>query len=501
MLASGWKSVKTFLKHSRWGFVVLGLLVFLMAVLETTRPFEYLRAALIDAFTQSKTVRHPDNLVIVEISSDDYKTLFGAKSPLEPGVVLDLIEAAQQLNPKVIGVDLDTSDPQWACAPEQKLKALTSPYSKVVWAQVPIESHENGEDADEGPPKITIAPVLGGILSEGSQMGLVRFPQDVDGYVRSFQSSYLVQGPIAYYERDPGCAHTRDGIVPMRAPEAKKSLGAPDMPAFFHRVAHYRGPAQANKEMKYLRFREARYSFFMVDAGQLLAKDSKGQIARRPLESNGVSRLNEPIVLIGGTYPEARDQYYTPLGPMPGVELIANAVESELGESTTVVGPGKTALFDATAGLAIILIYFVFRRRPHVAFFSSVLAMVAAVAAGSLLFYSRAAAFLNLVPVMLGMVIHQMIEGTTAAVHLRRELSEKEDAIEHLKNELAEAQLDMAFKQQASPVAAATLPIAPLIIVETTESTTVVEKEPEHSHAAGKAKKTHPHKRGHAAGK
>jgi seryl-tRNA synthetase len=103
-------------------------------------------------------------------------------------------------------------------------------------------------------------------------------------------------------------------------------------------------------------------------------------------------------------------------------------------------------------------------------------------------------------------VIHQMAEGTQQAVELKEHLTElkdkvaeKETEIEQLKSQLGEARLEI-LERQASSVPAATAQATPIIVVET-ESTTVVEKVPEHSHAAAKAKKTHPHKRGHAAGK
>src|SRR5262249_37760019 len=40
--------------------------------------------------------------------------------------------------------------------------------------------------------------------------------------------------------------------------------------------------------------------------------------------------LQGKIVLLGGTFHHARDQYVTPLGPMTGVELMAQAIETEL---------------------------------------------------------------------------------------------------------------------------------------------------------------------------
>jgi uncharacterized coiled-coil protein SlyX len=187
------------------------------------------------------------------------------------------------------------------------------------------------------------------------------------------------------------------------------------------------------------------------------------------------------------------------------VELIANGVENELSRGVTELGPLTMKAIDFCFGLLIVLIYFLNTERPINALGWSLAAMGLVVAVGAV-FYYGVGAFLNFVPVMAGMVIHQMVEGTQQAVELKEHLTElkdkvaeKETEIEHLKSQLGEARLEI-FERQASSVPAATAQATPIIVVET-ESTTVVEKEPEHSHAAAKAKKIHPHKRGHAAGK
>jgi CHASE2 domain-containing sensor protein len=348
---------------------------------------------------------------------------------------------------------------------------------------------------------LKLAPVLGGLISEEKQIGLVRFPQDADGYVRAFQSSYAVGGTFAYYKERPQCQNTKDGVLPLTEAEGKIVPKA-EMPAFFQVIAqaHHEAHAKrelktASTELKYLRFREARYSFMIVDASQLLDKNNKGEFLEKTLDAAAIDRLDHPMVLIGGSYPEARDEYYTPLGPMLGVELLANAVEAQLGESTSVVGPARTAIMDVIAGLFIILIYYFFGTRPMLAVGLSLSAMVGVVAFGSFIFYSQIAAFLNFVPVMLGMWIHQMIEGTREAVHLRHELNAKETRIVELEQE-------QALLKAQHPV------IAPLAAVpaSATANEMAHSPNPQHPDEAAKAQhaqagKTKPHLRGHAAGK
>jgi CHASE2 domain-containing sensor protein len=520
-----WDFCVRFWQHSlKKAVPILLLIVAGMTLLERTRPFGYLKGTLIDAFTRSDTTEMPHNLVIVEITGDDYKELFGGVSPLKPEVMFQLIAALGPLQPSVVGVDVDTSEAPWACVNPEELKEGKLVNAKFIWAQVPLENH-GSDRADEDAARITLGPVVGGKITDETQMGVARFPQDEDGYVRGFRSTYTVEGKLPGVLRCPASPANKKEQAGAQTPaeaESPNELGnSREMPAFFRAIAeaYYLSAsknqsdeknkefAQGDSEVKYLKFTGERRHFQMVDAGHILAKNAAGKIVTKPLDADNLKSLQSAMVLIGGTYPEARDEYYTPLGLMPGVELIANAVENELGQSVREVGILKAIAFDLFFGVLIVFIYFMYSNRPVGAFILSLAAMGLVVTLGAVSYYG-VGAFLNFVPVMAGMVIHQMIEGTQQAAELkeqvsklRKDVTNKDTEIAHLRSELGDVRLDRAFKQQTSPVPPATLPIAPLIIVETTESTTVVEKEPEHSHVAGKAKKTHPHKRGHAAGK
>ena len=60
-------------------------------------------------------------------------------------------------------------------------------------------------------------------------------------------------------------------------------------------------------------------SFFTISSDQLAALGDAG--AEAPATDNP---FRGRIVLVGGTFPEGRDTYQTPYGPMPGVEVHAN---------------------------------------------------------------------------------------------------------------------------------------------------------------------------------
>jgi CHASE2 domain-containing sensor protein len=49
-------------------------------------------------------------IVLIDITDEDYRTLFDRKRPLNPKVIFALIRAAQQGGAKLIAVDISTED-------------------------------------------------------------------------------------------------------------------------------------------------------------------------------------------------------------------------------------------------------------------------------------------------------------------------------------------------------------------------------------------------------
>jgi CHASE2 domain-containing sensor protein len=520
--------LKRFWKDAFWkALPVLLLLTLVIFICEKLGWFEGVQAASEDAYARAlarqDALGHgapldvPKEILIVEITDEDYKTLFGARSPLNPNSVLTLIDSVRQLHPTVIGVDLDTRDAQWACATH--VGDYLGPDSRVIWAQVPSDPPSGGQESagpDEAEP-VALGPVLGGLMTDPSRMGVVRFPIDTDGFVRSFRTTYPVRGdsPLPTYADAKAVKCDPKGI--QQHPELNSHVDVPGpMPSFFDAVARRADPQlpPPDAEKKYLKFTGGRYNFQIVQASEFIhvpaPKNSEAKkkteaavtdvvptVEKTPIRADRAAKLQRRTILIGGSYGQARDEYMTALGKMEGVELLANGVETEMSKGITSVGTIGLILFDLFFGTVIVWIYFQFGKWPVWALILSLTAMAGVVVVGAFYYYAFGA-FLSFVPVMTGMLIHQMYEGTKESVQLKHEVKAQSEEIKKLKGELAE------FKQP---------PLEPGVIVPSPASalpgavgtargvkTTVVETESEHVHMES-VEKTPTHKRGHAAGK
>ena len=249
-----------------------------------------------DAQMRLNRVR-PSEVVLVRITDADYNNLFGSRSPLNAETVALIINAVARGNPTVIGVDLDTSAKSF-----KNLPRIVSPRTHIVWAR----------DAEViGDGMLRPQEVLGG-NDRGSVSGLSVVPQDEDGLVRSYWRVYqLKEGAGTIEESSFPWAVVRESG--RRAEERHLANGPLEI-----RLARQRpgGPA-ANVE---------------VSAGQLVDQRCLLTTNCVPgMDDNALKGLFErKIVLIGGTYRAARDEHSTPVGPVNGMDLVAQIIDTEL---------------------------------------------------------------------------------------------------------------------------------------------------------------------------
>jgi hypothetical protein len=127
------------------------------------------------------------------------------------------------------------------------------------------------------------------------------------------------------------------------------------------------------------------------------------------------------IVLIGGTYQAGRDQCLTPVGLVPGVELMAEIIDAEcagrfIGESSHYAA----LAIDVLGGLLLVCFTWYFRA-PWASLATLAFIPVASVI-GSLCAFHVAAHWFNFVPVLLGVWIHLEWDRAREAHHMRKEL-------------------------------------------------------------------------------
>ncbi len=155
-----------------------------------------LETAVLDTWVRAwlslKSPHDSRDIVLVTID-DDYRELFRDRRPLDPGMVQAIIEAIAMRQPKVIGVELDTSDP-----PFSALHPLPEPPS-IVCAQ---DAVRRGDSDSVYEP----LGVLGGKEPAFGGTGIALFGQDRDGIIRSYRRKFnhMDSFPWAIVKRSSG---------------------------------------------------------------------------------------------------------------------------------------------------------------------------------------------------------------------------------------------------------------------------------------------------------
>jgi len=328
-------------------------------------PFE---SAQLDSWLLLKQPRKPEHIILVIIDESDYADLFMAASPLDSSQVKRILDAILAGQPRVVGFDIDTA--------AQSFKGLTIPIPppSVVWAEDALSG--NSEDGSLEP-----LGALGGKRS-GILSGLALFPQDADGVVRRYLSCFettrgrMPSFPIAVLEAARGrrveCSHR------SRAAEV------------------------------ILNFAGDRLAFHRLRASDVI-EGAKGSAWTNQ------GPLRDKIVLVGGAYRAARDEYITPLGPMTGVELAAAALESEsLGGGIRPINKGIFLAFELLVGVVVILLHVYFQTSRAVLF--SLTAIVVGTFLSSWVAFATLAYWINGIPVLVAVLLHQLYEQCRPAV-------------------------------------------------------------------------------------
>jgi CHASE2 domain-containing sensor protein len=222
-------------------------------------------------------------VALVVIDDNDYQKFFGSTSPLNPAALHSLIDAIAAGKPKLIGVDIDTSDPQF------KSFQVSEAWPPIVWLQVVEGYPGSGARSTNLQPRASL-----GERVPQPPTGLALLIDTADGVTRRYQR--LIE--------------TANGPLPslpwaiVNGLEVTKTSGL--QPSTDELVIRY--SSDVNR--------------FRLSASQVLdLRDSPGWKNESPIEDR--------IVLLGGSY-GVGDRHETPLGTMTGIEVLANSIETEL---------------------------------------------------------------------------------------------------------------------------------------------------------------------------
>ncbi len=491
---------KLFGNRMRRSLFVLAVLVLVVHFLDSRGYLHGLQMAFgLDPMLQQGGPVTPIDVSIVKISDEEYKNYFCSQSPLDARGVLALVKVVhEKIRPVVIGVDLDTSDwklndPPTSC-PRADVFPCTSAKpqaadkrgdqaclkkeidqmlpgggvpakyghpsavqvgdqlpSGLVWAQVtgdpePAPGRDEWwallerawnvlwEGQREERTMLPLQPVAGKVVPADSlASGIPRFPLDADGVVRRYRRRFLVVDRLTE-QGSPHHAEPREmnSLPHALAKACETCIGG-------NREWRAEEDHHSDEDL-ILRFIDPR-TFIRIDAKYLLPVPREGGSNAAPDNIEKAAELiHSPIVLIGGTYKGARDTYRTPLGEMAGVELLAQAVETDLHQGTRELsGPGKI-LADIAAGLLVIFLWnskFISRHLSLRAIFAISLfgIFLAFRMFSSYLF--RHGIWLDSIAILVGVVLHQITEEFDKIEEGRKEIAEARKQREEDQDEIA----------------------------------------------------------------
>lgn len=269
-----------------------------------------------------------DTIVLVTITDDDYDSLFGGHSPLNPDTVGRLVRAAATAGSRVIGVDLETSDPAFARL-LPLADSLRRAGQRVVWAQDALVCAPNERASTTRVACSAQLPDPLGVLgvsdsaarAAGTTSGLVVIQLDPKGTVRHYRRHLpTTKGERASFVAALGEAY---GSTHARS--------------------------STDTTVRFVGFHRGLSAGWELSAAQFLA------LVASP--DRGRAVLAGKALVLGGDYRAGRDTHHTPLGMMSGVEIHAQALETEMrGGGPGVPSHQAMALLQFFAGAAIILL-------------------------------------------------------------------------------------------------------------------------------------------------
>ena len=352
--------------------LVACITILALLLLTRTSLFREFEAAARDAQARLLPPRESDRIVIVEIDDDDYRALFRSVSPLAPDVVRQVLRAIQAGRPRAIGIDLDTSHPIYRDV------VFSADDGPVVWARDAVACVESQTQAATAPScnpgELTPQDYLGG--QEGEPFGLVAFEPDHGGTIRRYQRAIeTTRGPM------------------------------PSFPAAVARVMAGPNLKTDEPDTRLLSMEYRRGGPLRVASRTIL------EWAAEPTSDYRThGPLRDRIVLLGGHYRAARDEHPTPLGPMSGVEILAQALETELdGHGRPAPSPAVLLILQSLAVLFLVTLFvrFSFPR----AFLLSVMALPPLALLGGWMVTGVAlTGFAYFLPLLIVMLIHILYE-------------------------------------------------------------------------------------------
>lgn len=329
----------------------------------STDNFRRIESSLRDAQVRLQSAPDDSAVAVVHITDDEYRNLFHGASPLDHEVLERIVLAIVAGQPRLVGVDLETS-PEF----RERFKSLPA-RSSIVWARAAV--------FDEAKAKLRPLGALGAGERPAARAGLATMKPEQDGVIRRYRRLF----------------ETTEGALPAFSWVVAKEFDA---------GAGNNARASTDELfIKYAGDREGSHRFNLTVSRLLELADGEGWLADAPIKGR--------VVLLGGAYHASPDTYDTPLGVIPGVDVHAQIVETELQGGGIKPASRLTlvvlAAFDA---LLIMLIFEFLSRRAALAL--SVAAIPVLSLACSLVSFGSFGLWTYFAPILLVIIVQQIYD-------------------------------------------------------------------------------------------
>jgi CHASE2 domain-containing sensor protein len=375
------------LVHFGTGLAVVVAAAILSYYLHGTSFGRHLEMANLDAWFRFGQVETDPNIAVVAISGDDYHgPIFHRASPLAVDGVTKLIHAVALSGPKVIVIDLDTSE--WSGdqrrAAQQTLedarRTLGIPRAaKLAWGV-------GGSEDSSGSIALEHFDAQGGCLGVPASI-----PDDY-GVVRGYLP-YISAGGI----KVPSLVDTANRLEAGQSCAAVVTSAVVELPPT--NLIEYSGDPNRR--------------FVHLQAGVLF-----GTADTSPWQNS--NPLKGKIVIIGGQFSEARDRYVTPAGYLDGVNILAYAIASARHGGIPEPSHRSFFLWDLVLGAVLVTGSFFLHRFWMLAI--SFVAIPFVALAASLAIYRYTGYFMSFMPILGAVFLHHLVEHGVEHWRLKREL-------------------------------------------------------------------------------
>jgi len=371
---------RTFLSSLRRALPAIVLAITGTYILSRLGTLHGLERLALDA-EMAASPRPSTSICLVEITDMDYDDIFGGRSPLQPEKLHDLISAIALSRPAVIGVDIDTSHPQF------RNLTIEPDWPPVIWER---DMSTNGRIGEKDEP----LDILGGqdprINRSSGVPVLLDDPEDKETrlYTRCVKTKAGSEPTFVYALATAYRSATSKITIDSRK-ICDSGIEAPMQPLLIRYALRQGG------------------TLYEKDAAQVLGLSDKKENGG---QGQTVPDFLNKIVLIGGTYRDL-DRHYSPIGVLPGVAVLANAIDTEL-EGGAVKASPRWVLFglEFLASALLVLLFHQYAMSPGMALAWGVPLTVVLSLIFSFFSFHTFSRFVNFAPTLLAVLIFEVYE-------------------------------------------------------------------------------------------